>query len=118
VQEEAGYFQRNHWVPVPEAEDLAALNGRLLKACQQDEHRTIAGHEQTTGACLLVERDHLLPLMEGFDLGQVSFPTVKWIRLREGADQCVFGAAVGRGSGAGEGLRRDSRAVARRGRGR
>jgi transposase len=76
VEGEAGYFRRNHWVPVPVAEDLAALNQQLWEACQQDEHRTIAGREQAVGASLLVERDHLLPLMEGFDLAQVSFPTV------------------------------------------
>jgi hypothetical protein len=52
------------------------LNQQLWKACQQDEHRTIVGREQTVGASLLVERDYLLPLMEGFDLAQVSFPTV------------------------------------------
>jgi transposase len=76
VEGEAGYFRRNHWVPVPAAEDLAELNQQLWEACQQDEHRTIAGRDQTVGASLLVERDHLLPLMEGFDLAQVSFPTV------------------------------------------
>ncbi|MCZ2074620.1 MAG: IS21 family transposase [Bryobacterales bacterium] len=76
VEGEAGYFRRNHWVPVPEAEDLAALNRQLLNACQEDEHRTIAGREQTVGAGLLLERDHLLPLADGFDLAQVSFPTV------------------------------------------
>jgi len=76
VEGEAGYFRRNHWVPVPEAEDLAELNRQLLKACQDDERRTIAGREQAVGASLLVERDHLLPLVEGFDLAQVSFPTV------------------------------------------
>jgi transposase len=76
VEGEAGYFRRNHWVPVPEAEDLATLNRQLLEGCQKDEHRTIAGREQTVGASLLIERDHLLPLGEGFDLAQVSFPTV------------------------------------------
>ena len=76
VEGEVGYFRRNHWVPVPEAEDLATLNRQLLKACQGDERRTIAGREQTVGASLLIERDHLLPLVEGFDLAQVSFPTV------------------------------------------
>jgi transposase len=76
VEGEAGYFRRNHWVPVPQVEDLAALNRHLLKACQDDKHRTIAGREQTVGASLLIERDHLLPLVEGFDLAQVSFPTV------------------------------------------
>jgi len=76
VEGEVGYFRRNHWVPVPEAEDLAALNRWLLKGCQDDERRTITGREQTVGASLLIERDHLLPLGEGFDLAQVSFPTV------------------------------------------
>ncbi len=76
VEGEAGYFRRNHWVPVPAAEDLAGLNRQLLEACQYDEHRIIAGREQTVGASSLVERDHLLPLVEGFDLAQVSFPTV------------------------------------------
>lgn len=76
VEGEAGYFRRNHWVPIPAAEDLDGLNQQLLNGCQQDEHRTIAGSEQTIGASLLIERDHLLPLAEGFDLAQTSFPTV------------------------------------------
>ena len=77
VEGEAGYFRRNHWVPIPQAEDLATLNRQLLKACQQDEHRLIAGREQTVGVSLLIEREHLLPLAEeGFDLAQTSFPTV------------------------------------------
>ena len=65
VEKEAGNFRRNYWVPVPQAEDLAALNGQLLNACQQDEHRRIAGHEQTVGAGLLIERV-LPPTKEGF----------------------------------------------------
>ncbi|HEY7337925.1 MAG TPA: hypothetical protein VH639_23735 [Bryobacteraceae bacterium] len=77
VEGEAGYFRRNHWVPVPEAQDLAVLNRRLLDACRQDEQRQIAGREQTIGVSLMIERDHLLPLAtEGLDLAQVSFPTV------------------------------------------
>jgi hypothetical protein len=39
IEGEAGYFRRNHWVPVPEAADLADMNRQLLNACQQDEHR-------------------------------------------------------------------------------
>src|SRR3982074_1850437 len=30
VEGEAGYFRRNHWVPLPEAADLDALNAQLL----------------------------------------------------------------------------------------
>ena len=77
VEGEAGYFRRNHWVPVPQAVDLAELNRQLLAACRQDEQRTIAGRSQSVGAALLLERDHLLPLAsEGADLVQTSFPVV------------------------------------------
>ena len=77
IEGEAGYFRRNHWVPVPQADNIAALNRRLEEACQQDEHRRIAGHEQTVGTDLVIEREHLLSLAEeGFDLAQISFPTV------------------------------------------
>jgi transposase len=77
VEGEAGYFRRNHWVPIPQAADIAELNQQLLAACQQDEQRTIAGREQSVGAALLLEREHLLPLAaEGADLAQTSFPCV------------------------------------------
>jgi hypothetical protein len=77
VEGEAGYFRRNHWVPVPEAADLAALNRRLLQGCHDDEQRWIAGRDRSIGAAVLVEREHLLPLLaEGLDLAQTSFPGV------------------------------------------
>jgi transposase len=77
VEGEVGYFRRNHWVPVPQAVDIADLNRQLLASCQEDERRTIAGREQSVGAALVVEREHLLPLVaEGMDLAQTSFPTV------------------------------------------
>jgi transposase len=77
IEGEAGYFRRNHWVPVPQAADIAEMNRQLLIACQQDESRLIAGRPQTVGAAMLIEREQLLPLAEeGFDLAQTSFPTV------------------------------------------
>jgi transposase len=77
IEGEAGYFRRNHWVPVPQAADLAELNQQLLAACRQDEQRTLAGRSQSVGAALLLERAHLLPLaVEGADLAQTSFPVV------------------------------------------
>ena len=77
IEGEVGYFRRNHWVPVPKAEDLAALNRQLLAGCHDDEHRTIAGNAQSVGAALVVEREHLLPLApEGMDLAYTTFPTV------------------------------------------
>jgi len=77
IEGEAGYFRRNHWVPVPEATDIAERNRQMITACQQDEGRLIAGRTQTVGSGLIIEREHLLPLAEeGFDLAQTSFPTV------------------------------------------
>ncbi len=77
VEGEVGYFRRNHWVPVPQARDLAKLNEQLLAACRQDEQRMISGRTGTVGAAMEVERGHLRPLPEeGFDLAEVSFPMV------------------------------------------
>jgi len=77
VENEVGAFRRRHWVPVPQARDLDDLNAQLLRACHADEGRVLAGREQSVGAALLIERAHLLPLAEaGFDLDEVSFPTV------------------------------------------
>ena len=77
VEGEAGYFRRNHWVPVPKAVDLAELNRQLLDDCRRDEQRCIAGRDQSVGAALLIEQQHLLPLAaEGMDLARTSFPTV------------------------------------------
>jgi len=77
VENEVGTFRRNHWVPVPKARDLAELNAQLLEGCRRDEGRVIAGHDQTVGNGMLIEREHLLPLAEeDFDLVEVAFPTV------------------------------------------
>jgi transposase len=77
IEGEAGYFRRNHWVPVPQAKDLEDLNEQLLAACYEDEQRKIAGRELTVGQAVLAEKEHLLPLAdEGFDLAEVSFPKV------------------------------------------
>lgn len=77
VENEVGTFRRQHWVPVPQAHDLADLNAQLLQACQMDEGRILSGRQEPVGAALLIERAHLLPLAdEGFDLVEISFPTV------------------------------------------
>jgi transposase len=77
IEGEAGYFRRNHWVPVPQAKDLEELNQQLLLGCQQDQQRQIGDRTQTVGAGMTTEREHLLPLAgEGFDLAEVSFGLV------------------------------------------
>jgi transposase len=77
IEGEAGYFRRNHWVPVPKANDVADLNAQLLEACRADEQRRIDGRDCTIGAALMVEKDHLLALAsEGMDLSYTTFPAV------------------------------------------
>lgn len=77
IESEAGYFRRNHWVPMPKARDLAELNAQLLAACHGDERRQIAGRSQPVGTLMIEERAHLQPLAEhGFELAEISFPRV------------------------------------------
>jgi transposase len=77
VEGEAGYFRRNHWVPLPQAADLDALNAQLLDGCRADEQRVLHGRTQTVGAAMAIERASLRPLAaEAFDLQEVSFPKV------------------------------------------
>jgi hypothetical protein len=77
VEGEVGYFRRNHWVPVPQVQDLEELNIRLLAACQQDEQRQIGNRPMTVGVGMREEQPALLPLAEqGFGLAEVCFPRV------------------------------------------
>ncbi len=48
VEGEAGYFRRNHWVPVPKAFDLAGLNRQLLDDCRSDEQRALPGETRAS----------------------------------------------------------------------
>jgi hypothetical protein len=77
VEGEVGYFRRNHWVPVPEAGNLAELNAKLLEDCRREEKRVISGRTESVGAAWMREKEHLLPLAaEDFELVEVSFPSV------------------------------------------
>ena len=77
VENEVGTFRRNHWVPVPQAHDLADLNAQLLAACRADEARVLVGRDQSVGSAMLIEHVYLLPVAEeDFDLVEVSFPRV------------------------------------------
>src|SRR5216684_7579293 len=77
VEGEAGYFRRNHLVPVPRVKDLGELNEYLRACCQQDEQRRITGKPHAVGEAMRIERQHLLPLAaEGFELAETSFPVV------------------------------------------
>jgi hypothetical protein len=77
IEGEAGYFRRNHWVPLPQARDLEELNAQLLAGCRAGEQRQIAGHALSVGAAMIEERAHLLPLAEqNFELAELAFPRV------------------------------------------
>jgi hypothetical protein len=77
VEGEAGYFRRNHWVPIPEAVDFDELNRQLLRSCQADQARMVGSRTQSVGAGMAIEREHLRPLpAEGFALAEESFATV------------------------------------------
>lgn len=77
VEGELGWFRRNFLVPVPEAKDLAALNGQLLAACVANRDRTIHGKGMTVGEASHYERAFLLPLVaEGFPFEEVLYPLV------------------------------------------
>lgn len=77
IEGEGGYFRRNHWVPVPSADDLDTLNALLLAGCREDEARVLDGRTASVGAAMAAERPHLLPrAAEGFDLAEVAFPLV------------------------------------------
>jgi hypothetical protein len=65
------------------------LNAQLLAACQADQRRVLAGRTEPVGVLMAHEQPHLLPLAaEGFELAEVSFPTVDGlgrIRVRTNA---------------------------------
>jgi len=77
VEGEAGYFRRNHWVPVPQARDLDHINDQLMEGCRADERRQIGERTEAVGEGMRIERDHLIALTgEVFPLGEVSFAIV------------------------------------------
>jgi transposase len=57
-----GYCRRNYMVPIPEAENLEALNQRLLEQSLAYGNHRMAGREKTVNELYEEERKHLLPL--------------------------------------------------------
>jgi transposase len=77
VEGELGWYRRNCLTPVPEGENLAALNGHLLSVCVANRNRTIHGKEMTVGEASEHERSSLLPLAkEGFPYEEVIYPLI------------------------------------------
>ena len=81
VEEEGGYFRRNHLVPVPQVRSLEELNACLAQRTREDEQRIVGDRTQSVGVGMNWEREHLLPLApEGFDLAGIHFPRVNGSR--------------------------------------
>jgi transposase len=77
VEAEAGYFRRNHLVPVPSVSSVEELNRWLIEETRSDEQRRITGHQLSVGAGLIFEKQALRNLpAEAFDLAEDLFPMV------------------------------------------
>jgi transposase len=59
-----GYARRNYMVPIPKAESLSELNGRLLRQCLAYGDHLMAGREQTVNELYEEEKEHLIALPE------------------------------------------------------
>lgn len=57
-----GYARRNYMVPVPKAENLKALNEKLLKNCIAYGDHRLAGRERTVNELYEEEKEHLIDL--------------------------------------------------------
>lgn len=77
VEGELGWYRRNCLVPIPEAENLEALNKHLLMMCIANRSRTISGKGMTIGQASEHERVFLSPLAEeGFPIHEVLYPLI------------------------------------------
>ncbi len=57
-----GFARRNYMVPVPEAEDLEALNEKLLQECLAYGEHTISGRQHPVNDLFEAEKSHLISL--------------------------------------------------------
>jgi transposase len=64
VENLVGYARRTYFVPIPEAESFEELNAVLLRQCQRDQQRVMAGRASPIRDLLVEERSLLTPLPE------------------------------------------------------
>jgi hypothetical protein len=76
VENAVGFLRRNLMVPVPEAEDLDALNGRLLAGCDRLLGGTHYREGAAVGELLAEDGAAMLPLPS------TRFDAVRWERRR------------------------------------
>ena len=95
VENAVGFLRRNLMVPVPEAEDLDALNGRLLAGCDRLLGGTHYREGAAVGELLAEDGAAMLPLPS------TRFDAVRWARstapARTGTGAgCSWGSATAR----------------------
>jgi len=71
VEGEGGYFRRNHLVPIPNVGSWEEFDALLLRFPKEDEQRIIGERAQSVREGMLIERERLQALKEGFDLAAV-----------------------------------------------
>ena len=76
MEGEGGYFRRNHLVPIPNVGRWEEFDALLLRFPKEDEQRIIGERAQSVREGMLIEREHLQALKEGFDLAAVHYPKV------------------------------------------
>jgi len=82
VEGEGGYFRRNHLVPIPNVGSWEEFDALLLRFPKEDEQRIIGERAQSVREGMLIGREHLQALKEGFDLAAVH-------HLKVSASGCV-----------------------------
>ena len=77
VEEQIGWFRRNHLVPVPDVPSVQVLNAMIDEWDAADEARRIGGRARTVGEFFAIERPLLAPLpAEPFETGRWFTPAV------------------------------------------
>lgn len=77
VEGEVGRFRRQHLVPLPEHDDIDALNVYLHDCCDTDESRRVTGQSETVGERWAASRAKLRALPdEPFDTTVLLHPVV------------------------------------------
>ena len=114
VENEVGTFRRNHWVPVPQAGDLADLNAQLLRPAGRTRAR--ARRARADGGGGDADRAPASAAAGGGGLrpGRGQLPHRERLGLRQGPDQRLLGPGRGGDDRAGE-AHRDHRGDLARG---
>jgi transposase len=94
VEGEVGRFRRRHFVPVPDAKSMSALNELVERADTLDDQRRISGRAITVGGHFTLEAPALGSLpVEAFDASLLLTPRVD-AKARVCVRQCFYSVPV------------------------